>query len=119
MLGTAHDLWVALHADLSADFAPLTGKWSFSGAAHGWLLQLRQKRRTVLYLVPGQGCFVASFALSENACEAARASALPKPVLDVIAQATKYSEGRGVRIDVRKQSDLANVTALAAIKMAN
>jgi len=119
VLGKGHGLWAELRADLSRDFAPLDGKWSFSGKSHGWILQLRQKQRTVLYMVPCAGYFVASFALGEKACQAAQGSRLPTRVREIIQHAPKYPEGRGVRLEVRKTKDLANVEALASIKMAN
>ena len=112
-------MWAALRADLSSEFAPLNGKWSFSGTSHGWILQLRQKQRTVLYMVPCPGYFVASFALGEKACQSAHGSRLPTRVLEIIQHAPKYPEGRGVRLEVRNKKDLANVEALASIKMAN
>lgn len=118
-LGKASGLWVELRADLSSEFAPLNGKWSFSGKSHGWLLQLRHKRRTVVYMVPCPGYFVASFALGEKVCQAAQESGLPERVLEIIQHAPKYPEGRGVRLEVRNKKDLANVEAVASIKMAN
>jgi hypothetical protein len=118
-LGKGNGLWVELRADLSSEFAPLNGKWSFSGKSHGWILQLRRKRRTVLYMVPCPGYFVASFALGEKACQAAHGSGLPTRVLEIIQHAPTYPEGRGVRLEVRNKKDLANVEALASIKMAN
>jgi hypothetical protein len=119
VLGKGNGLWAALRAHLAAEFAPLSEKWSFSGKSHGWILQLRQKQRTVLYMVPCPGYFVASFALGEKACAAAEGSGLPTRVLEIIQHAPKYSEGRGVRLEVRTRKDLANVQALALIKMAN
>jgi len=72
-----------------------------------------------MYLVPCPGYFVASFALGETACRAALVSKLPARVLEIIQHAPKYAEGRGVRFEVRNKKDLANIEALAAIKMAN
>jgi hypothetical protein len=118
-LGTQSALWTELRAKLAAAFAPVSAKWSFSGKSHGWILQLRQKQRTILYLVPGQGSFVASFALSDKACEAARRSGLPARLLAIVDDAPKYAEGRGVRLEVRTKKAVANVEALASIKMAN
>ena len=119
VLGKASGLWVELRADLSSEFAPLNGKWSFSGKSHGWLLQLRHKRRTVLYMVPCPGYFVASFALAERVCQAAQRSGLPARLLEIIQHAPSYPEGRGVRLEVRNKKDLANVEALASIKMSD
>ena len=117
-LGKGSGWWAELRADLSSAFPPLVVKWSFSGNAHGWILQLRQKRRTVLYMVPCPGFFVASFALSEKACQAARGSTLSARVREIIHHAPKYPEGRGVRLEVRNRKDLADVQELASIKMA-
>ena len=119
ILGKGNGLWAELLADLSSEFAPLNEKWSFSGKSHGWILRLRQKRRTVLYMVPCPGYFVASFALGEKACQAARGSGLPARVLEIIQHGPKYPEGRGVRLEVRTKKDLANVEELASIKMAD
>ncbi len=118
-LGPASPLWAELHAELSSEFPPLTEEWGYSGRAYGWALQLKQKKRTVLYLIPCAGHFVAAFALGEKACAAARARGLPKPVLEVIESARRYPEGRGVRLEVRSRKDLANVKELAAVKMEN
>jgi hypothetical protein len=70
-------------------------------------------------MVPCRGYFVAAFALGEQACAAARKSALPTAVLEIIDSAPRYPEGRGVRLEIRSRKDLAHVEELAAIKMAN
>jgi Protein of unknown function (DUF3788) len=118
LLGKAKGLWAELRANLASEFAPLTAKWTFSGKTHGWILQLRQKRRTVLYMVPCPGYFVASFALSDQACLAVIGSQLPMQVCEVVQRAPHYPEGRAVRLDVRTKKDLATVVKLASIKMA-
>jgi hypothetical protein len=119
VLGKGNGLWAQLRARLSSELSPLQEKWSFSGKSHGWILQLRHKKRTVLYMVPCPGYFVASFALGESACHATQRSGLPPHVLEIIQQAPKYPEGRGVRLEVRGKKDLATVEQLASIKMAN
>jgi len=119
LLGKTGTLWSTLHADLSAQFGPLTEKWIFTRKSNHWALQLKQKKRTILYLIPVGGGFRAAFALGEKACAAARGSHLAVSVLDVIDRAPRYPEGRGVTLEVRTRKDVANVKALAAIKMAS
>ncbi len=118
-LGNADGLWEELLNQLSANFAPVLQAWSWSGKSHGWILRLRRRERTILYLVPGPGYFTVSFALGEKACRAAETAGLPAPVLDLIRNAPRYAEGRGVRIEVRRKMDLAIVRELASIKTAN
>jgi hypothetical protein len=120
LLGRASVHWTRLHADLSSEFGPLTGKWSFSAKTQRWSLQLKQQqKRTVLYLIVCQKHFLAAFALGEKACLAARRSGLPASVLEVIEIAPRYPEGRGVWLEVRSRKDVESVTKLATIKMAN
>jgi hypothetical protein len=120
-LGRTSAHWSALHAGLSAEYSPLGEKWSFSAKTGRWSLQLKQGRtkRTILYMIVCEGHFLAGFALGEQACRAARESGLPPAVLELIEQAPRYAEGRGVWLEVRTRKDVANVLRLAAVKLAN
>lgn len=121
VLGRSSALWARLRADIASEFGPLAEKWSFSKTTQHWSLQLKQRKtkRTVLYLIVGQGHFLAAFALGEKACLAARRSGLAAPLLQLIEDAPRYPEGRGVRLEVRSRKDCESAKKLAAIKMAN
>jgi hypothetical protein len=80
-------------------------------------MRLKHKKRTVLYMTPCEGYFLASFALGEKAVKLAHESNLPSSVLKVIDGAKKYAEGRGVRLEVRNSKDVRHVEKLAVIKM--
>lgn len=119
VLGRAAGLWAQLRASLGKQYEPLVETWKYSGAKYGWSLQLKQKKRAVVYLIPQECYFTAAFAFGEKAASAARASDLPAGILAIIDSAPKYPEGRAVRIEVRAKKDVDAVTKLAAIKMAN
>jgi hypothetical protein len=119
VLGRSSALWKKLRDHLASEYEPLTEKWNFSGKKWGWALQLKHKKRTVVYMTPCEGYFVVGFALGERAVKAAHASRLPKTALAIIDTATKYAEGRAIRIEVKTKRDLDNIVKLAAIKMAN
>ena len=118
-LGRSSTLWDQLRDHLASEYQPLSEKWMFAGANWGWSLQLKQKKRTVLYMTPCKKHFLAGFVLGEKAVKAAHESDLPDAVLTLIDGARKYAEGRGVRIEVRTKKDLDSTKTLAAIKMAN
>jgi hypothetical protein len=61
-------------------------------------------------------CFLASFALGEKVCRAARDAKIPAVMLAIIAAAPCHPEGRGVRIRVRTRRDLEGVLTIAEIK---
>jgi hypothetical protein len=119
VLGRTSVHWDSLRAHIASGYAPLDETWNFSGAAWGWSLRLKQKKRTVLYMTPCKGHFLVGFVLGDKAVKAAHDSTLPDSVLAVIDGAKKYAEGRGVRLEIRKRKDLDSVKKLAAIKMAN
>ena len=88
-LGRSYTHWNNLMTHIAAEYAPLVEKWSFPGAKWGWSLQLKQKKRTILYLTPGKGYFMVGFVLGEKAVKAAHDSALPDSVIAVIDEAPK------------------------------
>jgi len=118
-LGSTFVFWNELKRLIASKFTPLSVEWGFSSKKTGWGLRLKREKRTILYMTPREGYFMASFALGEKAVKAAHESDLPISVLKVIDSATKYAEGRGVRLEVRSAEDVRNVEKLAVIKMAN
>jgi hypothetical protein len=106
-------------ATLASQYVPLSETWKFGGQQWGWTLQLKHRKRTVLYLTPCRGHFIAGFAFGEKAVKAAHRSGLPSSILTVIDGARTYAEGRAVRLEVRRKDDVAVVEKLAAAKMAH
>ena len=118
-LGRSSALWDQLRDHLAAEYQPLTEKWVMYSEKWGWSLQLKRKKRTILYTTPCKKHFLVGFVLGEKAVKAAHESDLPDPVIALIDSAPKYPEGRGLRIEVRTKKDLDLIEKLAAIKMAN
>ncbi len=119
VLGRSSNRWDDLIEHVAIEYTPLDRTWNFAGAKWGWSLRLKQKKRTVLYMTPGNRHFMVGFALGERAVKAAHAVPLADSILALIDAAQKYAEGRAVRVEVRTKKDLAVVKELAAIKMAN
>jgi hypothetical protein len=86
---------------------------------YGWSLRLKQKSRNIVYLGPGEGCFMVSFVLSDKALKTAKELHLPKPVADALEAAPRYPEGNGLRLIVKRAGDLPAIRKIAAIKLAN
>ena len=118
-LGRSGALWDQLKDHLASGYQPLTEKWVMYSEKWGWSLQLKRKKRTILYMTPCKKHFLVGFVMGEKAVKAAHESDLPEAVLALIDSAPKYVEGRGLRIEVRTKKDLETTKKLAAIKMAN
>jgi hypothetical protein len=118
-LGRAAHAWASLKASLIRECAPLQEQWAFAGAKYGWSLRLKRGERVIVYMTPCLGHFLASLALGEKACTAAREASLPAGILTLIEEAPKYAEGRGIRIPVRTEKEARSIRKLAAIKLAH
>jgi hypothetical protein len=66
VLGKSKGLWDAILAHLTKEYPGVQSEWGFPGAKYGWSLRPKYKKRTILYLTPGQGSFLASFALGST-----------------------------------------------------
>lgn len=119
VLGRASILWNELKRRIASQHDPVEEEWVFSDKKRGWALRLKQKKRAVLYMKPGEGYFKVSLAFGEKAVEAAHQKGVPATVQELVDNAPKYPEGRGVRMDVRSYKDVGIAVKLAAIKMAN
>jgi hypothetical protein len=118
-LAATIDLWNELRTEIGARFSPVSETWGCSGKSTGWGLRLARPTRTIVYLTPRDGEFLASFALGERAVRAAHESGLSPTVLEAIDVAPRYAEGRGVRLVIRTADDVREIVRLAEVKMAN
>jgi hypothetical protein len=117
VLGRASRLWDALVRHMAETYPPVTETWNHGGDKFGWSLRLKRKERILLYLTPQMGKFLVGVVLGELACGRAHEERLADAVLEVIDAAPRYGEGRGIRIPVRTDDDLAVALALAALKL--
>jgi len=115
-LGSSKKLWDEFVRHIAVEYSPVTEAWGFYKA---WSLRLKQKKRTIVYLLPRDNHFLCAFVYGGKATEAARQAKLPTAAMTAIEGAPVYAEGRGFRLEVRTAKDLATMKTLAAIKMAN
>ncbi|MGP8243817.1 MAG: DUF3788 domain-containing protein [Bryobacteraceae bacterium] len=118
-LGAAKAIWDQLLAELAEECDLVTREWNSYSRQAGWSLRLKRGERNIVYLSPGRGCLVASFALGDRAVRAARESNLPKRVMQIIEEAKRYAEGTAVRLEVNGPRDIAAIKRLVAIKLEN
>jgi len=118
-LGTARATWDQLLADLDRELGVNVHEWNSYSPKAGWSLRVKRKARTIVWLGPREGAFIAAFVLGDKAMQAARASKLPQRIVKIMNEAPKYPEGTGIRIPLKTPKDLAAVKTLAAIKIAN
>lgn len=119
-LGPSAPLWSELITEVTADLGDLTPEWKgVYPDKYGWSLRLKKKSRNIIYLSPCTGSFHVAFVLSDKALAAAKQADLPASVARVLETAPHYPEGNGIRLEVKRASDLPAIRKLAQIKQAN
>ena len=118
-LGPARTTWDQLLAGLDRELGVNVSEWNSYSPKAGWSLRVKRKTRTIVWLGPRKGSFLAAFILGDKAMQAARAGKLPQRIVKILNEAPKYPEGTGVRVPMKTLKDLAAVRTLAAIKLEN
>ncbi|HEV2135820.1 MAG TPA: DUF3788 domain-containing protein [Terracidiphilus sp.] len=118
-LGPAASVWNELLDWFKEEEKLSEQEWNSYSPKYGWALRVKRKKRNIVYMAPGSGCFRVSFILGEKAVAAARASKLPKAVLKALDEAPRYPEGTGLRLTVSKSKDLPPIRRLTQAKLAN
>lgn len=118
-LGASYKLWEKIKSPLTSNYGELNEDWKFYGQKIGWTLKLLYKKRNLFFLTPYENYFQIAFVFGDKAVAIIEKSDLPENIIDEIKNARKYAEGRGLRIAVKKQSDVKIVLKLTEIKINN
>ena len=116
-LGPAKALWDGLVTDLKSKNELDGQEWKSYSPKHGWSLRLMRKKRNIIYLAPCPESFHVMFILGDKAMTAIRECKLPRKFQKIIAEAPKYPEGTGIRIEAVGSRDIASIKKLAQIKL--
>jgi hypothetical protein len=116
-LGPAKKLWDRFVKNLARKHGVTEEEWKAYSKNSGWTFRLKREGRTIVYLSPYRGSFLAAFTLGDRAVAGAHDSDLPEWVKETIREASRYAEGTAVRIEVKQAKDVAAVEALAVIKL--
>jgi hypothetical protein len=122
LLGPAKRHWDALLASVREVAPKARVEWKFyksAGPGGGWRCVVSNSKRNLVYLRPDEGGFLASFALSDEAIDAAEKAGLSKPLIQAIREGPKLPEGRAARIEVNSAATLKAAAALLAVKAAH
>jgi hypothetical protein len=118
-LGPTATIWNKLVGCLADEFGLNVQEWNSYSLKAGWSMRLKLKKRNILYMSPCKDYFRVAFILGDKAVKATRQIKLPQRIAKAIEDAPRYPEGTGVRLIVKRMSDLPAIQKLAAIKLAN
>lgn len=118
-LGQSYKYWDEIKNTLEGQHGKLTEEWKYYSSSSGWTLKLLLKKRNLFFFTPCAKYFRVAFVFGDKAVDAVEESNLPVAMIRELKNAKRYTEGRGLRIDVKKQGDVKNIVKLAAIKVEN
>lgn len=118
-LGQSKELWNQLVSEVVQECGITDKEWNCYSPKAGWSLRLKQKKRNIVYLAPGNGCFQMALILGDKAMKIAKNAEFPKKFVKLIAEAPRYPEGNAIRFEVTSADDVAVVKHLAKIKVEN
>jgi len=120
VLGDAAGIWEELISYVENNFPNITREWKHYGKAAGWTHKLISKKRNLLFFVPMTNCFRLRFVLGEKGCACVEAdSELPEKIKQAFRDATPYTEGRSIDIDINRRQQLETIKRLLEIKYEN
>jgi hypothetical protein len=118
VLGAAMALWSGIVQAVEDVASPLKAEWRPSKAQFGRICLLQHRKRTLLYLTPESESITVAIVLGARAYGLAMASTLPAATKKLLANATSYAEGRGIRFAATSPSAIAVIRTLVEIKTA-
>ena len=118
VLGKSWPLWAEIKDHVQAVCGQVVEEWKYYGAKYGWTLKTLYKKRNLFCFTPHRASFNVSFVFGDKAVAMIEKSDLPRALVEDIAGAKKYAEGRGLRIEVKTRRDVEHVKKLLAVKVA-
>ena len=118
-LGSSAKVWTQLVDEFAKELHVALQEWKSYSPKFGWSLQLKQRKRTIVYLSPCAGCFRVAFILGDKAIKALMEGSPSKNLTKLIHDAPRYPEGTGVRLMVRNRKEMPTIRKLAEAKLAH
>jgi len=117
-LGSKYELWMEIRAEVLQKYPGGKEEWNFPGKKYGWSFRIKDKKRAIIYFLPGKEEFRVAFVFGGKAFEAIKTSDVSPKIVSDLESAKVYAEGRGIRIPVPDRSGLKDILQLIDIKLA-
>lgn len=118
-LGDTYDLWKQIYDFVLIKYPNGLPEWNHPGKKYGWSFRIKDKRRAIIYFLPRDKYFKVAFVFGQKATDIVLSSDISLDIKTELEQATKYAEGRGIRIDVKNDLILPDIKRLIEIKLDN
>lgn len=118
-LDSTYNLWIQLQDYVMERYPSGLAEWNYPGKKYGWSYRIKDKKRAIIYFLPRDKHFKVAFVFGQKATDLIVESDISIGIKTELEQATKYAEGRGIRIEVKDNTKMADIKKLVVIKLAN
>lgn len=118
-LGATFDLWKQIQNFVLIKYPKGIPEWNYPGEKYGWSFRIKDKKRAIIYFLPRDKYFKVAFVFGQKATDYVLSSNISADIKIALEKATKYAEGRGIRIDVNDETIISDVKNLIEIKLDN
>ena len=116
-LGDSYPLWQTIVEYIHQKYNDTEEEWIYPGVKYGWSLRIKDKCRSILYLLPRDNYFKAAFIFGQRATDRIMSSCVRSMIKTELESAREYAQGRGIKIDVRIPSVIKSINILIDIKL--
>ena len=118
-IGSTIHIWNEIVDYAHKKYPKAIDEWNYPGKNYGWSFRVKDKKRTIVYLLPREGYFKVAFMFGQKAFDTIMASDIDSSIKKELADAKVYVEGRGIRIDVKDDAVFKDIKKLIDIKVEN
>lgn len=117
VLGDSYKLWDKATQFVTSEIGNIHFEWKHYGKNSGWTLKVLSKKRNLFFLLPCRGLIKLAFVFGQKATNEILESEFPVEIKKSLAEARVYAEGRGLQLEIAKESDLEVFRKLIAVKV--
>jgi hypothetical protein len=118
-LGETFEIWKDFVEFTYQNYPEAIEEWNFSSEKFGWGFRIKDKKRVLIYLLPRDKFFKVAFVFGQKATDQILESTISEDIKKELMAAKVYAEGRGIRIDIKDNSNIKDIYQLIKIKIAN
>lgn len=117
VLNSTYSLWKELRDYVYGRYPMATDEWNYPGKKYGWSYRIRDRKRAIIYMMPGESSFMVAFVFGQKAVDRILESNIAETIRNDLRKAKAYAEGRGIRIDVTDDTLMSDIKRLIQIKL--
>lgn len=117
-LGETFPVWLEIRDFVFQKYPKAIEEWHVSVKKYGWGFRIKDKKRAIIYLSPGNNFFRVAMVFGQKATDQILNSDISDFIKKELMNSKVYAEGRVVRLEVNDKSLVNDIKKLIEFKIA-